>query len=76
MTAVKYHAHRLPQKSIWPISQTSLTSGCLKQNSLAVVSDVQTSSTKFAYHTIREVYRTKAAMTTVKINPGTKPRTE
>lgn len=33
MTAVKYHAHVLPQKSICPMSQTSLTSGWRKQNS-------------------------------------------
>lgn len=33
MTAVKYQAHFWPQKSICPMSQTSLTSGCRKQNS-------------------------------------------
>lgn len=38
MTAVKYHAQRLPQKSIWPMSQTSLTSGWRMQNSLGSVS--------------------------------------
>ena len=37
MTAVKYHAQRLPQKSIWPMSQTSLTSGWRIQNSLQFV---------------------------------------
>ena len=34
MTAVAYHAHVLPQKSICPISHTSLTSGWRRQNSL------------------------------------------
>jgi hypothetical protein len=34
---VKYQAQRLPQNSIWPMSQTSLTSGWRMQNSLGVV---------------------------------------
>lgn len=34
MIAVNHHAHFLPQNSICPISQTSLTSGWRKQNSL------------------------------------------
>lgn len=33
MTAVAYHAHFLPQKSICPMSQTSRTSGWRRQNS-------------------------------------------
>jgi len=37
MTAVKYHAQRLPQNSIWPMSQTSLTSGWRIQNSLQIL---------------------------------------
>lgn len=37
MTAVKYHAHVLPQKSIWPMSHTSLTSGWRRQNSLSLL---------------------------------------
>lgn len=60
MTAVAYHAHVLPQNSICPMSQTSRTSGWRIQNS-------QTTS---------DVYKTKAATTTVRIKPGTSPRTE
>ena len=60
MTPVAHHAHFLFQKSIWPMSQTSRTSGWRRQNS----------------QTIREVYKTSAATTTVKINPGTRPSTE
>jgi hypothetical protein len=58
--AVAYQAHFCPQNSIWPISQTSRTSGCLRQNS----------------HTTKEVYKTRPATTTVRIKPGTRPRTE
>lgn len=32
MTAVAYQAQRWPQKSIWPMSQMSRTSGCRRQN--------------------------------------------
>lgn len=34
MTAVAYQAQVLPQKSICPMSHTSRTSGCRRQNSL------------------------------------------
>lgn len=60
MTAVAHHAHFLPQKSNWPMSHTSLTSGWRKQNS----------------QTIKEVYKTNPATTTVRIKPGTSPSTE
>jgi hypothetical protein len=58
--AVAYHAQVFPQNNIWPISQTSLISGCLRQNS----------------QTTNDVYRTIPATTTVRMSPGTRPRTE
>jgi hypothetical protein len=60
MTAVIYQAILESQKRYWPMSQTSRTSGWRKQN----------------LQIIRDVYSTIAATTTVKIRPGTRPRTE
>lgn len=34
--SLAHHAHCLPQKSICPISQTSLTSGCLPRMSVLI----------------------------------------
>src|SRR6201989_899188 len=60
MTAVNHQAHFEFQKMTWPTSHTSLTSGWRRQNS----------------QTMRDVYKTNPATTTVKIKPGTRPRTE
>lgn len=51
MTAVSHQAHRLLKNIISPTSQTSLTSGCRRQNS----------------HTMSDVYSTSMATTAVKI---------
>jgi hypothetical protein len=77
MTAVIYQAILESQKRYWPMSQTSRTSGWRKQNLLIGVS-IQTARTydSQAYQIIRDVYSTIAATTTVKIRPGTRPRTE
>ena len=40
ITPVNHQAGRQFQKSIWPTSQTSLTSGCRRQNSLSTKSAV------------------------------------
>lgn len=60
IVAVAYHAHVFPQKSIWPMSHTSLTSGWRRQNSQRT----------------RDVYKTIPAINTVKMRPGTRPRIE
>src|ERR1700760_3050739 len=60
------------------MSHTSLTSGWRRQNSLRNDYSLVSPSRiwGYAYQTTIEVYRTSAATTTVKIRPGTRPRTE
>lgn len=78
MTAVNQKAQRWFQKIIWPRSQTSRISGWRIQNSLRydqlysgrIVQNVGT------HQQMSEVYSTRAAITMVKINPGTRPRIE
>jgi hypothetical protein len=113
MTAVRYQAQVFPQKSICPISQTSLTSKqhisiILRFRSLGQKSAESRESTprpknKFeetnrddegktpfgidqrnwsfyeggvSYHKTILVYSTRPATTTVKMRPGTRPKTE
>ena len=59
-TAVMLYASSEPPKSIFPISQTSRISGCLRQNR----------------HRTRDVYCTLAATEIVTMTPGTSPRIE
>lgn len=76
MTAVNHHAHLWFQNSIWPRSQTSRTSGWRRQNSLSGVRRRRAHAAQGAHQRTNDVYSTIAATTTVKIRPGTRPRTE
>ena len=78
MTAVNQKAQRWFQKIIWPRSQTSRISGWRRQNSL-LYRQMQSSrncGNARTHQQMSEVYRTKAAMTAVRIRPGTRPKME
>lgn len=77
MIAVRYQTHVQFQYNIWPRSQTSRISGWRRQNSLSCQDLGPFDPSSITTHqTISDVYRTKAATTTVMIIPGTNPSTE
>lgn len=67
MTAVAHHAHFFPQNNICPMSQTSRTSGCLKQNSHRTSELYRSVSMSCSLWRGTYVYSTINAWTTVKM---------
>lgn len=62
MTAVNHQAMSELKKSIFPMSVTSRTSGCRRQNSLRKISTLPNRQERErSYQVIREVYNTKPA---------------
>ena len=77
ITAVAHQAILESQNRYWPMSHTSRISGWRKQNRL-LESQSGTVKGTFAltYQMVSDVYSTTRATKTVRMRPGTRPKTE